>query len=124
MLPVTFLVHLLLTTEGIRFITLIFDGNFQPELINNALLFTIKIFGFMFLMGGVLQFLKVDRLMDALTQFIARFPGNKKMLNGVIQMFNIGLRLYRKREPALECVLRVRCASEFATRSIRWYRCL
>lgn len=94
MLPVTFLMHLIFSQEGWGFIRYLGHGEFHWELLRMGGLFTLKIFGFLYVMGGLLQLIRADRFLESLFRTFQPLQKWHFPVNGLLQIMNLGIRFF------------------------------
>ena len=94
MLPFTFLMHAFLASDGIEFFRLLFQGSFQPALLADAFRFTLRIFVFIYIMGGLFAIIHLQRLLDAAAQVLMPLEKLGVPVNSLFQILNIGLRFF------------------------------
>ncbi len=92
MLPFTFLMHIGLSPDGWQFFSGLFAG--QPEwvLLSRAVRFTLQIFGFLLLMGGVIQLVRAQDFIDSLVRMLAPLRRLRVPIDPLYQMLNLGIR--------------------------------
>lgn len=95
MLPFTFFMHIFLASEGSAFFRLLFmEGVFQPALLADAFGFTLRIFVFIYIMGGLFAIIRLQRLLDALAEVLLPLGKLGVPVNSLFQILNIGLRFF------------------------------
>ncbi|HKJ69488.1 MAG TPA: energy-coupling factor transporter transmembrane component T [bacterium] len=94
MLPVTFFMHLLFTEHGITFLRNMGEGSISLTLVSEAALFTLKIFGFLYIMGGCFQLIRTDRVLDSLSQLARVLQRRQIPVSGVVQIVHLAIRFF------------------------------
>ncbi len=94
MLPVTFLMHLLFAEEGMEFFRNLFEGAFALSPLSEAALFTLRIFGFLYVMGGLFQLIRSDRIIDSLSQIARLLQRRGIPVSAVIQIVHLAIRFF------------------------------
>ena len=92
MLPLTFLIHIGLSPEGWSFFRQLFGGQVEWTLLTNAVRFTLQILGFLLLMGGVIQLIRAQALIDSLLRLLAPLRSLGVPVDPLFQMLNLGIR--------------------------------
>jgi|GEM_PF-574098 len=94
MLPITFFMHIGLSQFGWDFISSLFNGTPQFAYLKPAIMFTLQIFGFMFIMGGAMQLVQLDRLLDSLYLGLQPLRKLKLPVDDFFQILFLGLRFF------------------------------
>ncbi len=94
MLPVTFLMHIALSQFGWEFLRSLFNGSPDFQALKPAVMFTLQIFGFIFVMGGIIQVIRLDRLLDGLYIGLQPLRKIKLPVDDFFQILFIGLRFF------------------------------
>lgn len=94
MLPVTFVMHLLFSHPGWAFLQSLGHGTIQWHLLAAPAVFTLRIFGFLYIMGGLFQLIRADRLLESLFRVLQPLQKWHIPVNGVLQILNVGIRFF------------------------------
>jgi len=94
MLPITFFMHVGLSQFGWDFVRSLLNATPQFMYLNPAIMFTLQIFGFMFMMGGAMQLLQLDRLLDSLYLGLQPLRKLKLPVDDFFQILFLGLRFF------------------------------
>jgi len=94
MLPFTFLMHLVFSQGGWQFWQTLEAGALRLGLMHKAALFTLKIFGFLYVMGGILQLIRADRFLESVFRTLQPLQKWHVPVNGILQVMNLGIRFF------------------------------
>lgn len=94
MLPFTFGMHLLFTRPGWAFLGSLGQGAIRWPLLAAPALFTLRIFGFLYVMGGLFQLIRADRFLESLFRVLQPLQKRHIPVNGVLQILNVGIRFF------------------------------
>ncbi|MCF7805174.1 MAG: energy-coupling factor transporter transmembrane protein EcfT [Candidatus Marinimicrobia bacterium] len=92
LLPLTFIMHLVLTPSGWAFFSHLWEGALRLDFLDNPFSFTLQIFGFLYIMGSAYQLVSGDRLIVSLGRLLSPARKLRIPVDSLFQIVYIALR--------------------------------